>query len=143
MPSLYHASASQNRSSIESSGLRPNPGRLGNHVYATFTEGQARKIADHYEQRTGRPQDVWRFDVPTSGLQKVEEHPSWAGMSSFKEVCVDHVPAHQLRRVSGSSSGGGLKCPQCHVNPAEDGEACFQCYIKRAVEVMIARNSNR
>ncbi|CAE7465645.1 unnamed protein product [Symbiodinium natans] len=101
MPVLYHASDSQNRSSIESSGLQPNPGRLGTYVYATFTEGQAQKIAEHFHKRTGLPHDVWKFEVPDSEVRKVEEHPAWAGMGSFKEVCVDAVASDQVSRVNG------------------------------------------
>ena len=135
MPTLYHSSSSQNRQSIERAGLQPNPGRLGNYVYATFTEGQARRIGEHYEQRRGQSQDVWKMEVSDSAVRKVERHPAWAGMSDFQEVCVDRVAPQQLKRV-----GDGLQT--CHGCAAElpeiyqDEGLCWKCLVARNLRRM-------
>ena len=110
MPTLYHASSSDHRASIEASGLQPNAGRLGDYVYATFTEGQARKIAEHYESNGRNKQDIWKIQVPKEAVQKVGEHPAWAGMSDFKEVCLSHVPSSQLTRVGGGGYSEETEC---------------------------------
>lgn len=48
------------------------------------------------------------MDVPDSAVRRVEEHLPWAGMGSFKEVCVDDVPSHLVRLVdSGASRSSG------------------------------------
>ena len=78
---------------------------MGNYVYATFTEGQARRIAEHYEKRDGKSQDVWRIEVPKDAVQQVGQHPPWAGLSDFKEVGLNHVPPSQLTRVCPGNSG--------------------------------------
>eukprot|EP00434_Breviolum_minutum_P020340 symbB.v1.2.017938.t2/scaffold1408.1/size121891/2 len=67
-----------------------------------------RRIGQHYEQRHGYKTDVWAVDVPDSAVRRVEEHLPWAGMGSFKEVCVDDVPSHLVRLVdSGASRSSG------------------------------------
>merc|ERR1711896_127083 len=90
MTKLYHASPSKNHESIRKNGLKNAQGRFpGKFVYCVFSIEQCHKIGLNHCGGL-MDFDIWEITVDQArNPLRVEEHPGWCELHTFKEVLLD------------------------------------------------------